>query len=153
MNPDAPPQKGQALGSGFIISADGTIVTNNHVIENATKITVTLDDGKEFPARLIGSDAKNDIAVLKIEADGKLPTVAWGNSDVLRAGDPRPGTPSTSGTSRPQAWFSAACRARRLQPDVLDAAAARRARAVLADHLRTRSAADRSSDLPSGRSA
>lgn len=88
MNPEAPQQKGQALGSGFIISADGTIVTNNHVIENATKITVTLDDGKELPAKLIGADAKNDIAVLKIEAEGKLPTVAWGNSDVLRAGDP-----------------------------------------------------------------
>ena len=88
MNPEAPQQKGQALGSGFIISADGTIVTNNHVIENATKITVTLDDGKELPAKLIGADAKNDIAVLKIEFDGKLPTVAWGNSDVLRAGDP-----------------------------------------------------------------
>lgn len=88
MPQDAPPQQGRALGSGFIISADGTIVTNNHVVENATKITVTLDDGKELPAKLIGMDAKNDIAVLKVEADGKLPTVAWGNSDVLRAGDP-----------------------------------------------------------------
>ncbi|MCX8508695.1 MAG: Do family serine endopeptidase, partial [Rhodobacteraceae bacterium] len=88
MGHEAPPQKGQALGSGFIISADGTIVTNNHVVENATKITVTLDDGKELPAKLVGTDAKNDIAVLKIEPEGRLPTVSWGNSDALRAGDP-----------------------------------------------------------------
>lgn len=85
---DAPQQKGMALGSGFIIGADGIVVTNNHVIENATKITVKLDDGTELPATLIGTDAKNDIAVLKITAKDKLPTVAWGDSDALRLGDP-----------------------------------------------------------------
>lgn len=84
----APQQRGMALGSGFIISDDGTIVTNNHVVENGTKITVTLDDGTELPATLVGTDAKNDIAVLKVEAKGKLPTVQWGDSDALRLGDP-----------------------------------------------------------------
>ena len=76
-----------ALGSGFIISDDGTVVTNNHVVDGATKITVTLDDGKELPAKLVGTDAKNDIAVLKVESKDKLPTVAWGDSDSLRMGD------------------------------------------------------------------
>lgn len=85
---DAPPQKGMALGSGFIVGAEGIIVTNNHVVENATKITVKLDDGTELPAKLLGTDAKNDIAVLKVEAKDKLPTIAWGDSDALRLGDP-----------------------------------------------------------------
>lgn len=81
-------QGGTALGSGFIIAEDGTVVTNNHVVENGVKISVTLDDGTELPATLVGTDAKNDIAVLKVEAKGKLPTVEWGNSDALRLGDP-----------------------------------------------------------------
>lgn len=85
-NPQGP--KGMALGSGFVISEDGYVVTNNHVIDHATKITVTLDDGKELTAKLVGRDAKNDIAVLKVTAAGKLPTIAWGTSDNLRAGDP-----------------------------------------------------------------
>lgn len=86
--PEGAPRKGMALGSGFIISADGHIVTNNHVIDHATKITVTLDDGTELPATLIGTDPKNDIAVLKVDAKSNLPTVTWGNSDALRLGDP-----------------------------------------------------------------
>ena len=83
------PQRGpaMALGSGFIISADGTVVTNNHVVDGATKITVTLDDGTELPAKLVGTDAKNDIAVLKVESKDKLPIVTWGDSDALRMGD------------------------------------------------------------------
>ena len=78
------PQRGpaMALGSGFIISADGTVVTNNHVVDGATKITVTLDDGTELPAKLVGTDAKNDIAVLKVESKDKLPIVTWGDSDA-----------------------------------------------------------------------
>jgi serine protease Do len=77
----------QALGSGFIVSPDGTIVTNNHVIDGASEIKVTLDDGSEYAAKLVGTDPKTDLAVLKIDADKKLPTLEWGNSDTLRAGD------------------------------------------------------------------
>jgi serine protease Do len=88
--PKTPPQRAprsEALGSGFIVSADGTIVTNNHVIDGATSIKVTLDDGTELPAKLVGHDAKHDLAVLKIKADKPLPTVKWGDSSKLMTGD------------------------------------------------------------------
>ena len=89
--PKAPPQGAsplaEALGSGFIISPDGTIVTNNHVIDGASDIKVTLDDGTELKAILVGKDAKSDLAVLKVSAGKPLPTLAWGDSDRLRAGD------------------------------------------------------------------
>jgi serine protease Do len=89
--PKAPPQqqvqRQEALGSGFIVGADGTIVTNNHVIDGASSIKVTLDDGTELPAKLVGHDAKNDLAVLKIKADKPLPTVKWGDSNKLMTGD------------------------------------------------------------------
>ena len=89
--PEASPQGAtplaEALGSGFIISSDGTIVTNNHVIDGASDIKVTLDDGTELKAILVGQDAKSDLAVLRVEAGRPLPTVAWGDSDRLRAGD------------------------------------------------------------------
>jgi serine protease Do len=80
-------QRSQALGSGFVISSDGYIVTNNHVIDNAIDIKVTLDDGTELPAKLIGADPKSDLAVLKIEAKTPLATVSWGDSDKLKLGD------------------------------------------------------------------
>ncbi|MFT4180848.1 MAG: DegQ family serine endoprotease [Rhizobium sp.] len=80
-------QRAMALGSGFIISPDGVIVTNNHVIQNATDIKVTLDDGTELPAKLLGADAKSDLAVLKIKAPKPLATIAWGDSDKLKLGD------------------------------------------------------------------
>ncbi|MEZ2131299.1 MULTISPECIES: DegQ family serine endoprotease [unclassified Sinorhizobium] len=80
-------QRAMALGSGFIISPDGTIVTNNHVIDNAIDIKVTLDDGTELPAKLVGTDPKSDIAVLKVQAPKPLPTIAWGDSDKLKLGD------------------------------------------------------------------
>ena len=82
-----PAPEGRALGSGFIIDASGVIVTNNHVIDNASEIKVTLDDGRELTATLIGRDPRTDIAVLKIDATG-LPTVTWGDSDTLALGDP-----------------------------------------------------------------
>jgi serine protease Do len=80
-------QRTQALGSGFIISPDGYIVTNNHVIDKAMDIKVTLDDGTELPAKLIGADPKSDLAVVKVETKKPLATVAWGNSDDLKLGD------------------------------------------------------------------
>ena len=76
-----------SLGSGFVVAANGTIVTNNHVIDGASAIKVTLDDGRSFKAKLLGSDTKTDLAVLKIDAGSDLPTVNWGDSSTLRAGD------------------------------------------------------------------
>ena len=78
---------GEARGSGFIIDADGTLVTNNHVVRNAQSISVTLSDGTELPAKLIGTDARTDIAVLKIKTDKKLPFVALGDSGSVRPGE------------------------------------------------------------------
>lgn len=80
-------QRAQALGSGFIISKDGYIVTNNHVIDKAMSIKVTLDDGTELPGKLIGADPKSDLAVVKIDAKKPLATVSWGDSDALKLGD------------------------------------------------------------------
>lgn len=75
----------QGLGSGFIISTDGYIITNRHVVDGADKITVKLNDKREFPAKVIGSDAQSDIALLKIEA-GNLPTVSIGDPGSLKVG-------------------------------------------------------------------
>ncbi|MDC2992370.1 Do family serine endopeptidase, partial [Pelagibacteraceae bacterium] len=76
------------LGSGFIISNDGIIVTNNHVIEGADEITVILSDESEYTAELLGRDPKADIAVLKINPNiKKLTAVKWGDSDSMRVGD------------------------------------------------------------------
>ncbi len=77
---------GTSSGSGIIISADGYIVTNNHVIEEGTKIGVTLNDKREFEAELIGNDPSTDLALLKIDAE-KLPYMRLGNSDSLRVGE------------------------------------------------------------------
>ena len=73
-------------GSGFIISADGFVVTNNHVVDKATDVTVTLDDGTEFPAKVIGTDEKTDVALLKIDAKRSFPFVKFAEEDV-RVGD------------------------------------------------------------------
>lgn len=83
-----PSEKAEALGSGFIVTSDGYIVTNNHVIDKALTIKVTLDDGTELPGKLVGTDPKSDLAVVKIEAAKPLATIAWGDSDKLQAGDP-----------------------------------------------------------------
>ena len=79
-------ERQQSLGSGVIITSDGTIVTNNHVIDGATDIKVDLADKREFTAKLVGTDAKTDVAVLKINATG-LPTLALGDSSKLQVGD------------------------------------------------------------------
>ncbi|MCW0231975.1 MAG: DegQ family serine endoprotease [Ferrovibrio sp.] len=76
-----------ALGSGFIIDPSGYIVTNNHVVEDAAKVVVTLDDGSEHPAVVKGRDPKTDVALLKIESKAPLPYVAFGDSDKARIGD------------------------------------------------------------------
>ena len=76
-----------ALGSGFVISADGYIVTNNHVIEQADEIMVEFYSGVELPAEIIGTDKNTDIALLKVETDEPLPFVPFGDSDTARVGD------------------------------------------------------------------
>ena len=78
---------GEARGSGFIIDAEGTIVTNNHVVKDATKVTVTLDDGTELQAKVIGRDSRTDIAVLKVTANRKLPFIELGQSRDVRPGE------------------------------------------------------------------
>jgi serine protease Do len=80
-------RRGSALGSGFVISSDGYIVTNNHVIESADEIMIEFYSGLELPAEVIGTDPKTDIAVLKVVSDVELPFVAFGNSDEIRVGD------------------------------------------------------------------
>ncbi len=77
----------QGTGSGFIIRKDGLILTNNHVIDNAQEITVTLTDKQQYKAKILGRDAKTDLAVLKIEPKSSLPTLALGDSGTLRVGD------------------------------------------------------------------
>jgi serine protease Do len=78
----------QSLGSGVVISADGYVVTNNHVIEGADEITVTFNKGRdEYPAKVIGRDSKNDLALLKIKPKRPLPVAALGDSTRLRVGD------------------------------------------------------------------
>ena len=79
-------QRGKSLGSGFIVSRDGYILTNDHVIENPTKITVTLQNGHNYTAKLVGGDTKTDVALIKIDAGYDLPVAPLGNSDDLRVG-------------------------------------------------------------------
>ena len=81
-----PMQQAQATGSGVILSEDGYIVTNNHVIQQANEIEVVLNDKRSFTAELIGTDPNTDIALLKIDAKG-LPTLEMGNSDDLKVGE------------------------------------------------------------------
>jgi len=79
--------KQKSLGSGFIISHDGYIFTNNHVVEQADKILVKLSNGKEYDAKVIGKDAKTDIALIKIKPSESLPVAETGDSEKLRVGD------------------------------------------------------------------
>ena len=85
---------GQALGSGFIISGDGYVVTNNHVVEHASDVSVTLDDGRSLPAKVVGTDKKTDLALLKINDGSNLPHVNFATKEprigdwVLAVGNP-----------------------------------------------------------------
>ena len=81
-----PAQKQSGLGSGVIISADGYILTNNHVVEDADEIKVALSDDRELTAKLVGRDPKTDVAVIKVDAE-KLPALTLTDSDKLRVGD------------------------------------------------------------------
>ncbi|HUL07640.1 MAG TPA: DegQ family serine endoprotease [Candidatus Acidoferrum sp.] len=76
-----------ALGSGFIIDPAGYVVTNNHVVDDATEVSVTLTTGKSYPAKVVGTDKKTDLALLKIDAPTPLPAVSFGDSDAVRIGD------------------------------------------------------------------
>ena len=80
------PQREHGLGSGVIVTKDGYILTNNHVVDNAKEVKVTLQDGREFTAKVVGRDAKSDIAVVKIEAKD-LPVVPMADSDKVQVGD------------------------------------------------------------------
>jgi serine protease Do len=86
--PNARPrdQREEGLGSGIIISPSGYILTNNHVVEKANSLKVTLSDGRDFPAKLVGADPQTDVAVVKINSDN-LPTLPFANSDAARVGD------------------------------------------------------------------
>jgi serine protease Do len=88
MGPQMGPQAHaiEARGSGFIVDANGTVVTNNHVVKDAKSVSVTLDDGTQLPAKVIGRDARTDIAVLKIDAHKQLPYIQLGNSANVKPG-------------------------------------------------------------------
>lgn len=81
------PFKKNSLGSGFIINSDGYIITNNHVVDGADEVVVILEEGDEYPAKILGTDEKTDLALIKIEPKNGLPTCRLGNSDKARVGD------------------------------------------------------------------
>jgi serine protease Do len=90
MNPHGQQQQEHAVearGSGFIITADGTIVTNNHVVKDARSVSVTLDDGTVLPAKVVGTDSRTDIAVLKVASPTPLPFITLGNSRDVKPGE------------------------------------------------------------------
>lgn len=80
-------QQRQGVGSGFIISEDGKIVTNNHVVDGADTVSVKLADGRSFDAKVLGSDPLTDVALIQITTDAKLPFIKFGDSDQMRPGD------------------------------------------------------------------
>ncbi|MCB4821048.1 DegQ family serine endoprotease [Roseicella aerolata] len=81
------PRRAMGQGSGFIIDPSGYVVTNNHVVGQAESVRIELADGRDLPAKVIGTDSKTDLALLKIEAGNNLPTVSFGDSDRLRVGE------------------------------------------------------------------
>lgn len=86
-SPRGPERRSMAVGSGFIISADGLVVTNNHVIEDADEIEVVFNDGRRIPAKLRGTDPKTDLALLEMESSSQFPYVQFGDSDEAHIGD------------------------------------------------------------------
>ena len=80
-------RRSQALGSGFVISEDGYVVTNNHVIQGADEILIEFFEGGELEAKVVGTDPKTDLALLKVDSDEPLQFVPWGDSDAARVGD------------------------------------------------------------------
>src|SRR5690606_33513396 len=81
------PRRSEGAGSGFIVDSDGYIVTNHHVISDAEKIVVTLSDGRQLDARVVGDDPQMDLALLAVDADEPLPFVEFGDSDAVRVGE------------------------------------------------------------------
>jgi len=82
-----PQQRASGLGSGVIVSPEGYVLTNNHVIEAADEIEVALNDGRKLPARIVGRDPESDLAVLQIKSDGKLKAITFGRTEQLHVGD------------------------------------------------------------------
>jgi serine protease Do len=85
--PPAPRPEGQSMGSGFIIDPEGFVVTNNHVIAEATSVAIVLEDGRRLDATVVGRDDKVDLALLKVDSEAPLPHLAFGDSDQVRVGD------------------------------------------------------------------
>ncbi|MGH6899810.1 MAG: DegQ family serine endoprotease [Geminicoccaceae bacterium] len=85
--PDQMPRRQSSLGSGFVVDAEGYVVTNNHVIAEADEIQVVFSDDSTFEAELVGRDSKTDLALLKIEGDRPFPAVTFADSDTVRVGD------------------------------------------------------------------
>ena len=85
--PHQGPQYGEGLGSGFVINPDGYVLTNNHVVEDAVTVTVSLNDGTEYPAKLVGADPRTDLALLRLEGAKGLKAMPLGDSDALRIGE------------------------------------------------------------------
>jgi serine protease Do len=81
------PWEQQALGSGFIIDPSGIVLTNNHVVDGATTVTVQMSDGRKFKGHVLGTDPKTDVAVVRIDGKGPFTAVQWGDSDRTRVGD------------------------------------------------------------------
>ena len=82
------PPRRAGVGSGFVISEDGEIVTNHHVVDGAERVTVTFADGSKLKAEVVGGDPLTDIALLRVSSDDTLPALSFGDSDTMRAGDP-----------------------------------------------------------------
>lgn len=80
-------RRGRAVGSGFIISSDGYIVTNNHVVKNASQVQIIMTDGRKLDAKVIGTDPRADLALLKVNSPKPLPHVKWGDSSKMRIGE------------------------------------------------------------------